>query len=186
MILGIKLIILFIMPVIESKYNDYVKPFHQDITKWIGEGVSEEEVCRRLGVSSSTFLKYKKRYPLLKKAVIKGRQRIKRNVVSALIKKCLGFHYEEEREVIEKGKIVTLKTTRYAPPDFMSIAFYLINRYSQEWTHTSRIEGGTGPVFINITSNVPRPDKEVVVADAKIIPNKQLSEEEEPEEESEE
>lgn len=116
-----------------SKYNEYVKPHLKQIEKWARAGATEEEICRALGIAQSTFYEYKKKYSELSNALRAGRQCVVLDVKAALLKKALGFEYEEKRGVKKDGEIVSMEVyMRYSPPDTTAAAMLLRN-YDEDW-----------------------------------------------------
>jgi hypothetical protein len=117
----------------KSKYESYVKPMIPKIEGWVRSGATEAEICQALGIAISTFNDYKKKYSELSGALRAGRQSIVLDIKAALLKKALGFEYEEKRGIKKDGKITSLEiNTRYAPPDTTAAAMLLRN-YDKEW-----------------------------------------------------
>ena len=118
----------------KNKYEEYVKPFLAKIQEWASSGATEKEICSALGIGLSSFYEYKKAHPELSKALRDGRQKVILEIKAALLKKALGFNYEEKRGVKKNGEIVNLEVTnRYCPPDPMAAAMLLRN-YDKTWT----------------------------------------------------
>ena len=44
-----------------------------EIKEWAKEGLTEEQICRNLGISVTTLEKYKKQYPELAEALKEGK-----------------------------------------------------------------------------------------------------------------
>lgn len=73
-----------------KKYNEMVAPRIEEIRAWARDGVTEEEMSKRLGIAYSTFKEYKKRYSAILDAIKKGKERYDNEVVDALHKNTLG------------------------------------------------------------------------------------------------
>ncbi len=117
----------------KSKYYEIVYPRLEEISKYIQEGASEKDVIEFLGIASSTFYEYKNKYSELAESVEKPKKRNIMNVRNALLKKALGFTYEEKKQYITKDKDTGKEQIRvetyqkYSPPDVGAIAMYLRN-----------------------------------------------------------
>ena len=87
-----------------GKYETHVKPFFDKIEKMLNEGASEEQVAKALGVSYSSFNNYKNKFPELNELCTKPRTELIGELRSALVKKALGFTYEEKKQYITEDE----------------------------------------------------------------------------------
>lgn len=112
----------------KSKYDEYVKPHLEKIRDWVKSGATEEEICKALGISTSTFNVYKQQYSELMESLRTGRQCVVLDIKSALYKKAMGFEYEEKRGIKKDGKTVSMEVyVKYCPPDTTAAAMLLRN-----------------------------------------------------------
>ena len=113
------------------------------IGKWARDGLTEEQICKNLGISCSTLYDYKKIYPEIVNTLKKSREVLITEVENALIKKALGFQFEEvETYIQETGGVKTQrvkKVLRYSPPDTGAIAFILKNRDKENWNDNPKM-----------------------------------------------
>lgn len=128
----------------KGKYETHVKPFLDKIDKLLNEGASEEQVALSLGVSYASFNNYKRYYPELKELCEKPRTTLIQDLRSALVKKALGYTYEEKEQYIKQevdpitkkpiGNPVmhTKIVTKQAQPDTTAI-FGALNIYDEEY-----------------------------------------------------
>lgn len=121
----------------KSKYAEFCEPHIKEIQKWVSAGATDEEIAKALGISLTTIYEYKKKYPKFSQAFVRGREVVIIEIKSALLKKALGFNYEEEKRVGKKdakGENVVLveKYTRYCPPSETAAAMLLRN-YDKDW-----------------------------------------------------
>ncbi|MBC1743893.1 hypothetical protein HCA06_12610 [Listeria welshimeri] len=117
----------------KSKYDSYVQPYLEEITKWAKMGETQGAICKKLGVNQGTFCEYKKQYPELNEAIKKGMQFLDYEVVESLAKRAIGYNYEETKSIIEKlpdgrERKKVEKTVKHIPPDTGAIALYMKNR----------------------------------------------------------
>lgn len=121
----------------KGRYETHVQPYLDKIAEWVQE-TDEQDICDRLGISTTTFTTYKKKYPELVEALRNGRQHLVSDLKASLKKKAKGFYYEETKTTIrdEGGKKVTVveKSKKYAQPDTGAIHLLLKN-LDPEWTN---------------------------------------------------
>ena len=121
-----------------SKYETQVKPFLEQIRKWKEQGADNQTIAKQLGIAPSTFQLYLVKFPELSE-IIKNidTQPLVEELRSALVKRALGFTYEEKKQYItedEDGhkKKHTEITTKYALPDTTAL-FGALNIYDPEY-----------------------------------------------------
>lgn len=121
----------------KGKYESHVKPFFELIDRLLNEGATEEQVALRLGVSYAAFNNYKRDHSELRELCEKPRVGLIEDLRGALVKRALGFSYEEKKQYItedEQGnkKKHTEITTKQALPDTTAI-FGALNIYDPEY-----------------------------------------------------
>lgn len=108
------------------------------VQKWARDGLTEEQICKNLGISRNTMNDYKNRYPDFMDAIKKGKEVAITEIENALYKRALGFEYEEVKTYIkdEGGKVVkyTEKTRKYQPPDVAACSILLKNKDRGNWS----------------------------------------------------
>ena len=120
-----------------GKYETHVKPFFDKIDQLLNKGASEKQVAEALGISYASFNNYKRDFPELNELCSKPRTELIDELRSALVKKALGFTYEEKKQYItedEDGKKRkhTEITTKQALPDTTAI-FGALNIYDPDY-----------------------------------------------------
>lgn len=109
------------------------------IEKWARDGLTEKQICKNLGISTQTLNEYKKAYPELVDALKRGKRVIIAEIENALVKRALGYEYEEVKTYIknEDGKIVkyTEKTKKHMAPDVGACAILLKNKDRGNWSN---------------------------------------------------
>lgn len=124
----------------KNKYETHVKPNLDCIKKRIGEGATEEMVCNELGIGVSTFNVYKKEFQELQEVLKKGRQDIVSELRGSLIKRALGFDYEEKKSYTktdENGNVTSYVevTVKHAVPDVGALNLALKNYDAENWAN---------------------------------------------------
>lgn len=124
----------------KGRYESYVLPHLDEIREWYNT-LSEKDIAKRLGVSVSTFEKYKREHPELADTLKDGRQELVSTLKQSLKKKAVGFEYTETKRTIREiagKKIVTIEEyTRYSPPDTGAIHLLLKN-LDESWRNDDK------------------------------------------------
>ncbi|WP_338630335.1 Xaa-His dipeptidase [Clostridium baratii] len=111
------------------------------------EGKTDKEIAEIVGVSYSTWKKYKAEYPEIKDTILEAKDTRDQEVEKALFKNCIGYSYYEEvptkikKEVMaEDGKTVLIqedvkisKVKKFKGPDLAAQKYYLNNRKKAKW-----------------------------------------------------
>lgn len=120
-----------------TRYDTEIKPHIEEIKDAVAAGATVEEIAKAFNIAPSTLYKYKAQKKELKDAFARGREKVIIEIKAALLKKALGFNYEEEKRVGKKDKdgenvIMVEKYTRYCPPS-ETAAGMLLRNYDEEW-----------------------------------------------------
>ena len=121
----------------KSKYDTEIKPHLEEIKEAVKNGATVTEIANALGIAESTLYKYKSEKAELMDAFTHGRAKIIIDIRGALLKKALGYQYEEKKQYIRKdedGEAVTYTeiTTKHQPPSETAGAMLLRN-YDDKW-----------------------------------------------------
>ena len=93
-------------------------------------GLTQQQIANNLGISIDTLIENKKKYSEFNNALKKGKEVIDFEVENALLKRALGYEYEEE--TYENG-ILTKKVKKHVAPDTTAQIFWLKNRKPNTW-----------------------------------------------------
>lgn len=120
-----------------SKYDTEIKPHIEDIKQAVAAGATVEEIANAFNIAVSTLHRYKNEKKELKEAFARGRDKVVIEIKAALLKKALGFEYEEEKRVGRKDKdgeqiILVEKYKRQCLPSETAAAMLLRN-YDKDW-----------------------------------------------------
>lgn len=148
------------------------------LSAWSRAGLTDEEIARQIGISRSTLVEWKKKYPPIKKALSAGKDFADRLVEDSLYKKAMGFYVFEQKafkvknieydengkKISEKEELQTAEERHYIEPDIKAIIFWLKNRKPEIWKEkieeNSVDEEGSG-VLILTPSQVEKISREV-------------------------
>lgn len=126
----------------KSAYETQIKPRFSDISDWLKSGATEKQIAFNLGISYSTFNKYKSEKTEFAEFLKTGRQTLVMQLRGALVKKALGFDYVETSETKERDaetgemKVVKSETkVKYAQPDVAALNLCLKNYDADNWAN---------------------------------------------------
>lgn len=115
-----------------GKYSDWItEDGALRIESWASDGLTNEDIAHNIGIARSTLNVWRKKYPLIEDAIKKGREPVTRKLENAIIKKAMGFNYDETERYIEevdgvrKERVKIL--TKYSVPDSTALIFLLKN-----------------------------------------------------------
>ena len=140
-----------------AKYQNWIEP--EGILKiegWARDGLTNEQIAGNMGISRETLNQWSKKYPDISDALKKGKEVVDRQVENALLKRALGYEYDEI--TMEYGK-ETKRVTKQVVPDVTAQIFWLKNRKPDQWRDKRDIEHsgeiGRGVVIVD---DIPKPD----------------------------
>lgn len=121
----------------KSKYDKQVKPFLNQVDKWLNDGATEKQVAEALGVAYSSWSNYKNQFKELKDLCDKPRVNLILDLRGALVKEAKGYMYEEKKTYIRKDEDgneskYTEIVQKYARPNTNAI-FGALNLYDPEY-----------------------------------------------------
>lgn len=124
-----------------GKYHDWLT--EEGLTKlegWARNGLTDEQIAHNIGISTSTLYEWKNRFPELKEALKKGKEVVDLQVENALLKRALGYDYEETKIIVEAdGKKRVERVKKHIPPDITAQIFWLKNR-TTKWSNRDKVE----------------------------------------------
>jgi hypothetical protein len=131
------------------------------IENWAKEGLTNADIAKKLGIAMSTFCEYQNKYSEFKEALKKGKEIIDYQVENALLKKALGYSYEEKTYEKEYNELIgeytetlTKRVIKEVAPDTTAQIFWLKNRKPELWADKHQIENTKEPVInINMVNN---------------------------------
>ena len=115
------------------------------IEGWARDGLTDIQIAQNIGIAVSTLNNWKNRYVELMDSLKRGKEVIDRQVENALLKRALGYEYEEVKMVVEKDekgneKKRQEKVIKKVIPDTTAQIFWLKNRKPEQWRDRRDIE----------------------------------------------
>ena len=118
------------------------------IEGWARDGLTNEQIAENLGIGKTTFYKMIKEHSELSEHLKKGKEVIDYEVENALLKRALGYKYEEktyesiyDKELDIHTERLTKRVTKQVAPDTTALIFWLKNRKPKQWRDKVDIEG---------------------------------------------
>ena len=114
---------------------------------WAREGLTDEQLAEKMGIGARTLYDWKLKYPQISQALKKGKEVVDIQVENALLKRALGYDFQEEKiEKSDKDGVKVVQTVKHTPPDTTAQIFWLKNRRPDRWRDkpelTAADEGG--------------------------------------------
>ena len=114
---------------------------------WARDGLTDEQIAQNMGINVSTLYVYKNKYGEIAEALKRGKEVVDREVENALLKRALGYSFQEVTET-ETDKGTEVKTTyKQMAPDVTAIIFWLKNRKPKDYRDKQEIEVSTNGSF---------------------------------------
>lgn len=118
-------------------YERMIEPHLEEIKNAVSGGATVKEISEALGISEASLYKYQNLSEELAEALTHGRKKIVINIKNALLKRALGYEYEEKKQYITEDKYGGKKKhtevwTRHMPPSETASAMLLRN-YDKTW-----------------------------------------------------
>ena len=143
----------------KGKYQAWLEPDKLILLEaWARDGLTDEQIATKMGICRDTLIQWKKKYPDISDTLKKGKDVVDIQVENALLKRALGYEYEEVSEKYEMGILVEKKITKkQVVPDTTAQIFWLKNRKPDEWRDKREVdvEGSAGVMIVN---DIPKPN----------------------------
>ncbi|MEC1351679.1 transposase [Bacillus licheniformis] len=127
----------------KGKYADWITDEGLiKIEGWARDGLTDEDISRNIGISRATLYEWKKKHPDISDALKRGKEVVDRQVENALLKKALGYTYNEDTYVHigEDKMILEKRVVKEVQPDTGAAIFWLKNRRPDIWRKESEIK----------------------------------------------
>ena len=97
---------------------------------WARDGLTDEQIAKNIGINRDTLYRWKKAYPDFSDALKRGKEVIDRQVENALLKRALGYTYDE---VTFEDGVEVKRVRKQVVPDTTAQIFWLKNRKPEDW-----------------------------------------------------
>ena len=125
----------------KSKWETHVKDKLILVEGWARDGLTDEQIAKNLGIGIRTFYEYKEKYPQFSQSLKRGKEVVDTEVENALLKRALGYTYDEETyEELSDGTSKSKVVTKHIPGDTTAQIFWLKNRKPGVWRDKTAVE----------------------------------------------
>lgn len=128
---------------------------------WARDGLTNEQIAKNMGINPSTLYDYMNKFVEISNALKKGKEVVDIEVENALLKRALGYKYDE---VTYENGIEVKRVTKEVQPDTTAQIFWLKNRKPKDWKDKQNSENtsdDTNNRIIKISDllNNPQPNR---------------------------
>ena len=124
-----------------GKYQRWLEPDGLLLLEtWARDGLTDEQIADKCGIGTTTLYRWKDEYREIREALKRGKEVIDAQVENALLRRALGYRYDEitKEERMDKAsgerRLVTTKiVTKEVQPDVTAQIFWLKNRRPDIW-----------------------------------------------------
>ena len=139
-----------------GKYQQWLEPEGLTLLEgWARDGLTDEQIAGNIGINTSTLYDWKNKFPKISEALKKGKEVVDIQVENALLKRALGYEFQETRvEKSDKDGTKIIQTLKHIPADTTAQIFWLKNRRPDLWRDKQNIEhsGQINNPFADLTT----------------------------------
>ena len=128
-----------------GKYAQWLTP--ESLLKleaWARDGLTDEQLAQKMGISTSTLYEWKNRYPELSEALKRGKEVVDIMVENALLKRALGYSYVEVTTKESDTGNEVKRVVKEVLPDVTAQIFWLKNRRPDIWRDSNAVRTPNG------------------------------------------
>lgn len=84
----------------KGKYESWLSP--EGLLKlegWARDGLTDEQIAANIGINTATLYDWKKKYPKISESLKRGKEIVDIQVENALLKRALGYSYNEDKYI---------------------------------------------------------------------------------------
>ena len=126
-----------------GKYQQWLEPEGLTLLEgWARDGLTDEQIAGNIGINTSTLYDWKNKFPKISEALKKGKEVVDIQVENALLKRALGYDFQETRvEKSDKDGTKIIQTLKHIPADTTAQIFWLKNRRPDKWRDKHEMPG---------------------------------------------
>lgn len=140
----------------KGKYQEWLEPEKLILIEgWARDGLTDEQISHNMGVTAKTLYEWKKKYGEICEALKRGKEVVDRQVENALLKRALGYEYEEISVKYENGIMTERKVTKkQVAPDTTAQIYWLKNRKPEEWRDKRVVDDSSSEKSAELIQNM--------------------------------
>lgn len=126
-----------------GKYQQWLEPEGLTLLEgWARDGLTDEQLAKKMGIGTTTLYRWKEEYREIREALKKGKEVVDIQVENALLKRALGYDFQETRvEKSDKDGTKIIQTLKHIPADTTAQIFWLKNRRPDKWRDKPEMPG---------------------------------------------
>ena len=126
----------------KGKYTKWLEPDNLLLLQaWARDGLTDEQIAHNMGIRTSTLYSWKNKYSEISESLKKGKEVVDIEVENALLKRALGYDYNEVTEILENGVVTQRKVVKkHVIPDVTAQIFWIKNRKPDIWRDIKKID----------------------------------------------
>lgn len=117
--------------------NKELAPKLKAIQELVSKRATQKQVAEYLGITEKTLIKLKKAHPKLQRAFVYGNEDLRNKLEDALLKRAIGFEFEEVQTTIEETKSGTkkkiVKTKKQVSPETNAAKYLLVIHFGLDY-----------------------------------------------------
>ena len=118
-------------------YEEWLKEDNLKLLEaWARDGLTNEQIAHNIGIRSKTLYEWINKFSVIGDALKRGKEVVDIEVENSLLKRALGYSYDEVTKEINKetGQLVVTKVvTKQVIPDTTAMIYWLKNRKPKQW-----------------------------------------------------
>lgn len=122
---------------------------------WSRDGLTNEQIANNIGINVKTLYDWKNKESDICNALKKGKEVVDIEVENALLKRALGYNYDE---ITYENGVEIKRVTKQVAPDTTAQIFWLKNRKKAQWRDKVEYEKTQDIQKIHIVNDLPKDD----------------------------
>lgn len=137
-----------------AKINDWLEKDKLILLEgWSRDGLTNEQIANNIGINVKTLYDWKNKESDICNALKKGKEVVDIEVENALLKRALGYNYDE---ITYENGVETKRVTKQVAPDTTAQIFWLKNRKKAQWRDKVEYEKTQDIQKIHIVNDLPK------------------------------
>lgn len=124
-------------------YTEWItKEGLEKIREWAEIGLIGKQIANNIGINHTTLYDWMQKFPELAEAIRNGRKVMDEQVECSLLKRAMGYQYEEETwgENHDGEMVIVKRVVKSLTPDVTAQIFWLKNRQPERWRERVEIK----------------------------------------------
>ena len=140
----------------KGKYQEWLEPEKLILIEgWARDGLTDVQIAHNMGITAKTLYEWKKKYGEICESLKRGKEVVDRQVENALLKRAIGYEYEEISEKYEDGNMTERKVTKkQVVPDTTAQIFWLKNRKPEQWRDKRVVDDSSPEKSVELIRNM--------------------------------